>query len=94
MKPEEADITMSGVRLTVILTRQAALLLQKLPPRHIARARSGTTLERLAAEQSIPVRRMTPAEAVDRIWELRKGITLGGVTIHLESIQLMPQDAR
>jgi hypothetical protein len=38
-------------------------------------------LERLAAEQPLPAKRMTPDEAVERIRQLRRGVTLGDVSI-------------
>jgi hypothetical protein len=67
--------------MTVTLTPHAEALLQQLadggsPEQVVERA-----LERLAAEQPAASKRMTPAEAVDRIREVRKGITLGGLSI-------------
>jgi len=67
--------------MTVTLTPHAEALLHQLahagsPEQVVERA-----LERLAAEQPILSKRMTTAEAVERIRELRRGITLGGVSI-------------
>jgi hypothetical protein len=38
-------------------------------------------LERFAAEQPAPRKRMTPTEAVDGILQLRERNTLGGISI-------------
>jgi hypothetical protein len=67
--------------MTVTLTPHAQELLQQLahdgsPEQIVERA-----LERLAAEQPLPAKRMTPDEAVERIRQLRRGVTLGGVSI-------------
>ncbi len=67
--------------MTVTLTPHAETLLQQLahagsPEEVVERA-----LERLAAEQSLSTKRMTPTEAIERIRELRQGITLGGASI-------------
>lgn len=67
--------------MTVTLTPHAEALLQQLayvgsPEEVVERA-----LERFAADQPAPGKRMTPSEAVDRIRELRQGVTLGGVSI-------------
>lgn len=68
-------------KMTVTLTPHAEALLQQLayagsPEKVLERA-----LERLAAEQPIPKKRMMPAEAVDRILQLRERNTLGGISI-------------
>jgi hypothetical protein len=67
--------------MTVILTPHAEALLQRLayagPPEEVVER----ALERFAAEQPTPKKRMTPAEAVERIRELRKGLSLGGLSI-------------
>ena len=67
--------------MTVTLTLQAEALLQRLahlgsPEEVVARA-----LDLLAAEQPLSKKQMTPAEAVDRIRQLRERNTLGGVSI-------------
>jgi hypothetical protein len=67
--------------MTVTLTLRAEVLLQRLthlgsPEDVVERA-----LELLAAEQLLPKKRMTPAEAVDRIRQLRERNMLGGVSI-------------
>ncbi len=68
--------------MTVNLTPHAEALLQQLahagsPEEVVERA-----LERLAAEQPIPPKPgMTPAEAVERILQLRERNTLGGIPI-------------
>ncbi len=67
--------------MTVNLTPHAEALLQQLayagsPEEVVERA-----LERMACERPIAEKRMTPSEAVDRLRELRKGITLGGLSI-------------
>ncbi len=72
--------------MTVTLTPHARQLLEQQltisgasPEQVIEQA-----LERLATEQQPPAPRrkpMTPAEAVDEIRELRKGVTLGGLKI-------------
>lgn len=67
--------------MTVTLTPHAEALLHQLahagsPEEVVERA-----LERLAAEETVAAKRMTPDEAVERIRKLRRGITLGGVSI-------------
>jgi hypothetical protein len=67
--------------MTVTLTPHAEALLQRLthdgsPEQVVERA-----LERLAAEQPLPAKPMTPNEAVERIRQLRRGVTLGDVSI-------------
>ena len=67
--------------MTVTLTPHAEALLQQLahsgsPEEIVERA-----LELLAAEQPIAKKRMTPAEAVERILQLRERNTLGGISI-------------
>jgi hypothetical protein len=67
--------------MTVSLTPRAEAILQQLthggsPEQIVERA-----LERLAAEQLLPAERMTPNEAVERIRQLRRGVTLGDSSI-------------
>ena len=67
--------------MTVNLTPHAEALLQQLayvgsPEEVVERA-----LERMAAERPSAKKRMTPAEAVDRILQLRERNTLGGLSI-------------
>lgn len=67
--------------MEVTLTPRAEELLGKLshlgPPEGIIEI----ALERLVADQPPAEKRMTVQEAVDRIRELRKGNTLGGLSI-------------
>ena len=77
----KAPIRVTFRKMTVTLTPHAEFLLQKLayvgsPEEVVEHA-----LERLAAEQPIAKKRMTPSEAVDRILQLRERNTLGGISI-------------
>lgn len=67
--------------MTVTLTPRAAALLQQLAHTGSAEEVIERALERLAAEQPASKKRMTPAEAVDRIRQLREHNTLGGISI-------------
>lgn len=67
--------------MTVTLTPHAEELLYRLahggPPEQIVER----ALERLVADEPDAAKRMTPKEAVERIRELRKGLSLGGLSI-------------
>jgi hypothetical protein len=67
--------------MTVHLTPHAEELLQRLVHSSSPEQVVEEALERLAAERGTVWKRMTPQEAVDRIRELRKGTTLGGISV-------------
>lgn len=67
--------------MTINLTPRAAALLQQLAHMGSAEEVVARALERLAAEQATPKKRMAPAEAVDRIRRLRERNTLDGISI-------------
>lgn len=67
--------------MTVPLTPRAEVLLRELahlgsPEEIVERA-----LERLVSDEPEAAERMTPKEAVERIRELRKRLSLGGLSI-------------
>ncbi len=67
--------------MTVNLTPHAEELLQQLMHAGSPEEVVEEALERLVAEQGGRKKGMTAHEAVDRIRELRKGITLGGISV-------------
>jgi hypothetical protein len=67
--------------VTVNLTPRAEELLQQLAHAGSPEQVVEEALERLASELGKTEKRMTPHEAVDRIRELRKGVTLGGISV-------------
>jgi hypothetical protein len=67
--------------MTVNLTPHAEELLQQLVHAGSPEQVVEEALERLVAERGTAEKRMTPREAVDRIRELRKGVTLGGISV-------------
>jgi hypothetical protein len=67
--------------VTVNLTARADDFLQQLAHAGSPEQVVEEALERLASELGKTEKRMTPHEAVNRIRELRKGVTLGGVSV-------------
>jgi hypothetical protein len=67
--------------VTVNLTPRAQELLQQLAHAGSPEQVVEEALERLASELGKTEKRLTPHEAVDRIRELRKGVTLDGISI-------------
>lgn len=67
--------------MTVNLTPHAEELLRQLVHGGSPEQVVEEALERLVAEQESTEKRMTPQEAVDRIRELRKGVTLSGISV-------------
>ena len=67
--------------MEVTLTSRAQDLLRELAHLGSAEQIIEMALERLVADQPPAKKRMTAQEAVDRIRELRKGNTLGGLSV-------------
>lgn len=67
--------------MSVTLTPRAQALLRQLAETGTPELIVEHALEGLAAERPIPRNRMTPTEAVERIRELRRGITPGDLSI-------------
>jgi Trk K+ transport system NAD-binding subunit len=67
--------------MTVNLTPHAEELLQQLVQTSSPEQVVEEALERLVAERGTVERRMTPHEAVSLIREVRKGTSLGGISI-------------
>lgn len=67
--------------MTITLTPNAEAFLQQLRQSESPEEIVERALQRLAAEEATSSRQMTPSEAVDSNRELRKGVTLGGVSI-------------